>query len=241
MKQLKILLSLAAILCVTAATTPTPANALFNATTAGATTGPLTPPASLDLAIGSATIQCASTATTKAAGFWTIQTSEETVVNDGKTKEQKQPPTKTGPHEAITIEKWGSCEAIVGTTHLSVTVSPCRLQIIQPTAGITKIPSTAKTASVQTNCVVVITSGGLNCTITTPQTKANHELTGITAENVPPNQIHVSANIPGITAFTNNTSLCANMGLPVETKGLTFKTGEGAGNEFIDLHLQQMI
>jgi hypothetical protein len=223
-------------LTLTALTGTTTANAFFEAKTAGATTGPATFPATTSFSEGTAVISCTSSSTTKATGFWEIQTSEETITE----KEQKQPPTKRGPHEAITIEKWGSCEVTVGATHPAAKVSACRLQIVQPAAGVHKIEPTAKSGSIQTNCTVEILSGGATvCTITVPQSKVNHELTGITAENGGTEQVRVKANVPSITANAAGAG-CATAGVPPVTKGFTVKTGIN-GSEELNPHQQTMV
>ncbi len=165
MSKGKIVLTLTVVVGAIAATTA-PASAQFEGLSAAK--GPIRAfPAETTFNISPAKVVCKNSTTTKATGFWNIQTSEETVVSK-VTKEQKQPETKTGPHEAITVEKWGACVAESAVNEFAAEVSPCRLQVAEPAKDTS---STGALGSVQTNCAINIANG--ICIVTIGQEAAN--------------------------------------------------------------------
>jgi hypothetical protein len=210
----------------------TTASGWFEALTANTVTGPIAKfPSKMSFEYlqggkSVAVVDCASTAATKATGFWTIQTSEET--SKTSPKEQKQPATKFGPHEALTIQKWGgsptfgnSCEAKLAATNVPAKLNECRLQVAQPIKG---TGETEAPGSVQTDCKLEI-GEPVTCKVTIEQMLANHQLQTIFVSNEPVNGVKIKANVTGITA-----KAIGCPGVPENTNEQTFKTG-ASGNE----------
>jgi hypothetical protein len=99
-----------------------------------------------------------------ASGEWHLQTKgkfEETEHKTGKTEDDKQVATLSGPHLYIAVSEWSKCTGeAVGLFKVPATVEPCELQVEQPHKG-----ATTGTVSLVTACVLKTTEQ-LACTIT---------------------------------------------------------------------------
>jgi hypothetical protein len=177
MNKIRILICLTTLTFALAAAAP--AYSWFQAGTKGAqvTSGPLEGfPHTIFIYIRDgggvkAAFTCRSNLEEGGTGFWTVQGSKEVILTK-PTKEQTQSPTKLGPHLAITIQKWGVCEANLGTSkNFPAKLSECRIQIAQ-LSKTTKEGSA--TASFQTDCTLEVPEQ--ECTITIEQNKANQNL-----------------------------------------------------------------
>jgi hypothetical protein len=185
MSLTKILLCLASTLCLLAATA-TPALALFEATTSGATTGKGTSAESV-LSLGLLPI-----VSSKDSFVWRIQDSKA-----------NQTPTKIGPHEdlAITFEE----VTVAGNPLPNVF---CELQLVQPNKGETK-------ATVLVSKVCIVKAEGLvpGCTITVTAGSGakNTALTKNTLTKKTATIVNVTAEDEHITSVT--TEACKALGL----------------------------
>lgn len=195
MTRLKLLAAMAAAVALTAMSAA-PASATFKSLLATKGHASLT---AVSFATGGLKVTCAS-----GSGEWHLQTKgkfEETEHKTGKTEEDKQVATLSGPHLYIAVAEWSGCKGEVLGIKVAATVEACEFQVVQTQKGTTK-----GTMSVVTECVLK-TAKPFGCTITLSAGKeasgTNAFLKEVKLENGHEGLLAMAPAVEGISGTTN--------------------------------------
>jgi len=205
MPKVKILITLAGVLCMVGVSAA-PANAWFQGKTAE---GQAIPPTlvSFSFSPAGASFTCEKEG---AEIHWRIQSGT-------KLNGSKQLTQNPGPHQELNIAKWGNkCFVTVAGLQTAATVTPCQLQIEQPTKS-TAVNQTA-VGSVVSECNIK----ALGCSIKAPAQKPNERL-GKAGLEASAEGLKVTASVAGITTEFENpkteTTKCNKLGIKPGKEG----------------------